>query len=528
MTGTPGNPLIRALQNASLYDHPVTGFEIIETHISWVLLTGEYAYKIKKPVDLGFLDFSTLDLRRHFCQQELELNRRLAPALYLDVVTITGTAEAPRFGGAGPVIDYAVKMRQFDQRWLLPAVLERGELRPDHVDQLAATLARFHATTSRADTTAAYGTPAAVWQPVQENIDQIGALTNDNATLARVQQLGAWCKDHYERLLPRLQQRQHDGFIRECHGDAHLANMTLLDDQVTLFDCLEFNPNLRWIDTMSEVAFVAMDLDDRGRADYAHRFLNAYLEHSGDYDGLYVLNFYQVYRAMVRAKVAFIRSRQNDIGPDAAARAIDAGRAYLALALRYTSTRPTPICITCGVSGTGKTSLTQPLLERLGMIRARSDIERKRLFGLAADARTGSQPAAGIYTADASSRTYERLAEIATTVVGAGMPVIIDATFLRRTDRLRFSELARQLHVPICLLHIHAPLDIVRQWIEQRRQQARDASEATLAVLERQLDTMDPIQPDEAMTVISIDSTADHAASHLIAAVSEWIDSTCA
>jgi hypothetical protein len=502
-------PLIAALHDPRRYDHPVERVTLVETHISWVLLAGAYAYKIKKPVDLRFLDFSTLEKRRFCCEEELRLNRRLAPQIYLAVVPIAGTTAEPQLGGGGEPIEYAVKMARFDTEQELDKVLARGELRPEHVDELAALLASFHRRVAVADPDSPYGTPARVWHPVQENFEQIGARIGA-AERPQVERLRAWSESAFARLKDSFAARKRGGFVRECHGDAHLANMVLLDGHVTLFDCLEFNPNLRWIDVMSEVAFLTMDLQDRGRPDLARRALNGYLEHTGDYPGLAVLTFYQVYRALVRAKVAAIRTSQEGIAPEEARAAREQYAGYTTLAERYTQPRPAPLVITHGVSGSGKTWITQRLLEQLDAVRVRSDIERKRLHGLEPLARSASGLDAGLYTADAGERTYRRLAELTGTILDSGFAAIVDATFLKRAQRAQLREVAAARGVPFVILAPDAPRELLRARVAGREREARDASEAGVAVLERQLASIEPL--DEAERAAAVMVPTDDAA----------------
>lgn len=498
-------PLIAALHEPQRYDHPVERVTLVETHISWVLLTGRYAYKIKKPVDLGFLDFSTLDKRRHFCEEELRLNRRLAPEIYLAVVPITGTPENPRFGGPGVPIEYAVQMREFPQEAQLDRVLARGALKPEHIDDLAARLADFHQHAAVAGPDSPFGTPERVWQPVHENFEQIRARISETQR-PPLERLEHWSQAAFEQLKNNFAARKRDGFVRECHGDAHLANMVLLDGRVVPFDCLEFNANLRWIDVTNEVAFTVMDLADRGQEGYARRFLNAWLEHTGDYAGLKLLRFYQVYRALVRAKVAAIRLSQPGLSSAEQEQIGAYYRGYIDLAERYTRpTRPAWM-IAHGLSGTGKTTLTQALVERLGAVRVRSDVERKRQHGLAATARSGSALNEGLYTAEAGARTYDRLAELARAIVGAGHTVILDATFLRRAQRERMQALAAELRVPFLILAFGASEATLRERIVAREQAGVDASEAGLAVLEHQLASAEPLAAEEQAQALVINT----------------------
>ncbi|MDX1594699.1 MAG: phosphotransferase, partial [Gammaproteobacteria bacterium] len=302
--------LIQALQDASRFDHPVERFEVLETHVSWVLLTGPYAYKIKKPVDLGFLDFSTLAARRHFCEEELRLNRRLAPRLYRDLVALTGSPDDPRLGGPGEPFEFAVRMVQFPQEALLDRVLTRGALTGRHVDALARMIAAFHAVAAVAGDDRPHGEPDLVFHPVRENFVQIDPLLDEPVERARLERLRDWSIQRYHASRGLLVERKAGGFVRECHGDLHLGNLLLDGEGVTAFDCLEFSPALRWIDVQSDLAFLLMDLVEHQANPFAHRLLDGYLAESGDYGGLALQPFYQVYRALVRAKVAAIRGAQ--------------------------------------------------------------------------------------------------------------------------------------------------------------------------------------------------------------------------
>lgn len=495
--------LIHALQDASLFDHPVDAFRVIETHISWVLLTGPYAYKIKKAVDLGFLDFSTLEKRRFYCEEELRLNRRLAPGIYLEVTHITGSAQRPALGGTGAPIEYAVKMVQFDPAAQFDHLLAKGRLTEELVGRFAAALARFHAAIARATAEDAYGSAEAVHEPVEENFTQIRLPPSFTADSVPLRQLHAWCARAHERLRPVLERRKAGGFIRECHGDLHLANITLYHGEPTAFDCLEFNDRLRWIDVMSEVAFLTMDLDAHRRGDLGLRFLNDYLHHSGDYEGLALLRYYQTYRALVRAKVECIRLRQTGA---ASPQSYDAALAYLRLAQDYTCTRPRALVIAHGPSGTGKTTHTAGLLAPCGMVRLRSDVERKRMFGYAPEAHTQADVDTGLYSRAAGERTYRRLAELAAVIIEAGFTALVDATFLKRAQRDQFRTLASRLRVPLMILEFGAAEALLRVRVRAREEAGGDASEANIAVLERQLATWEPLGEDERPASITIDS----------------------
>jgi aminoglycoside phosphotransferase family enzyme/predicted kinase len=491
-------PLIRALLTApACYDHPVEGLQLVETHISWILLTGSYAYKIKKPVDLGFLDFSTLQLRRQDCLEELRLNRRLAAKYYLDVVAITGSVDAPRINGSGVALEFAVKMRQFPADATLDRLSARGELNEVQIDALAARLAHFHLfECERAPADSPWGEPEAIARPVDENFQILFARLEDSDQRTRLADLQNWCAAEHSRLAPLMRVRKQDGWVRECHGDLHLANLAWTDGQLVIFDSLEFNPALRWIDVISEVAFCYMDLLHRNYAGLARRFLNAWLEVAGDYQGMALLRYYAVYRALVRAKVAALRAGQvTDKLSVLSAGAEVTG--CLQLAGQLTQVVPPQLWITHGLSGSGKTTLTQHLLGKHGMIRLRSDVERKRLAGLGALDKSGGDIGEGLYTELASHRTYEHLARLAEGLLLAGWPVVVDAAFLERDQRDLLRDLAKRFEVDFKILDMQAAPDVLRERVRQRSEQGRDASEADLRVLEHQLATERPLEADE-------------------------------
>lgn len=498
--------LIRALlADPACYGHAVGQVQLIETHISWVLLTGEVAYKIKKPVDLGFLDFSTLALRRQACADEVRLNRRLAAEIYLDVAAITGSSAAPRINGQGSAIEYAVKMRQFPPDATLDRLSERGELGSVHIDLLAARLAKFHfGECAIAPAESAWGEPETIAKPVAENFQLLAERLHDPAEQRRLAALQSWCAAEHARLTPLMRERKRNGMIRECHGDLHLGNLAWVNGQLLIFDCIEFSPALRWIDVISEVAFCFMDLLHRQRGGLAMRFLNAWLEAGGDYQGVALLRYYAVYRALVRAKVAALRAAQ----PGGS----DAGRAELnsclVLAEQLTQNMTTQLWITHGLSGSGKTTVSQSLLQDYGMIRLRSDVERKRLAGLDAMAHSGAGVGQGLYTQEAGRRTYEHLSRLAEELLATGWPVIVDAAFLERRQRDLFRELAQRLGVPFRIVDIQADIATLRERVSLRTAQGRDASEADIRVLQHQIETAQPLKTDELDEVIRMSGPA--------------------
>ena len=497
--------LLAALREPACYPHAAGAVDLIETHISWVFLAGDYAYKIKKPVDLGFLDFSTLEKRRFYCEEELRLNRRTAAELYLAVVPIVESPGGPRVGGTGKAIEYALKMRRFPQEALADSLARRRELRTAQADAIAAAIAAFHATIPAAAPDADYGSPERVAAPALANFEQLGKLVADPAESARLAELRAWTVGESARLREVFAARKRGGFVRECHGDLHLGNVAFLDGRPVPFDCIEFSPELRWIDVMNEVAFLVMDLLEHRLDAAAWRFLNAYLQATGDYAGMRVLRYYLVYRAMVRAMIACIREHQ----PGNAAvqgRAHREYGEYLALAGSLAASERRALVVMHGLSGSGKTTLAQKMSESLGAVRVRSDVERKRLHGLAAGARTHARAFGGIYAPEATRLTYERLRQVARDAVESGYGVIVDAAFLRRAEREEFRALAQELGASFLIASCRAPEAALRSRLAHREAMMSDASEAGVSVLENQLATQEPLGDDELSHAALIDT----------------------
>ena len=494
--------LIDSLMNPACFPHPVTAIEKLETHISWLLLAGDFVYKIKKPVDFGFLDFSELAKRQFFCHEELRLNRRLAPSLYLDVISIGGSADKPVLG-VEPAIEYAVKMRRFAEDALLHHLLLQNKLTVQHLESLAYTLAQFYADLPPAAFNAGYGNAEAVAIPARQNFQQLAQLLNTNYAdqLANLQTASEL---EFGRCLPLFTQRLQAGNVRECHGDLHLGNIVLINDQPIAFDAIEFNPALRWIDVMNDIAFLLMDLQQRKRPDLAYAFLDSYLQVSGDYGGLAVLKFYLGYRAMVMAKVTAIRAAQ--VGPSAN---LAQTERYLALAEKFYMARQPALIITFGLPGCGKTTVSQLVLQKYQAIRLRSDVERKRLFGLQALERSNSASVGDIYSKQATQQVYRQLLILARDILQFGFPVIVDAAFLKVQEREQFQNLAEELALPFVILAISVDDNLQRQRLNQRQNDASEADEVVLDKLKSAYQALSTVERKYAVELINNGSVQD-------------------
>ncbi len=504
-SSTLAHRLIESLQHAAETTHPEQ-IHLLETHISQIILTGEIAYKIKKPVNLGFLDFRTLQQRKYYCEEELRLNARLAKALYLGIVTINGTPEKPVINGEGPVIEYAIRMRQFPQSAQLDNRLQQGLLTTENMEALGDMLAAFHQSLPAANHEIEYGDTAHILKNVDDNLTVLagyfyddahntskpnGGLSAEQQALARITD---WVETQNAALEETFIQRRRDGFTRECHGDLHLKNLIWLDEQPIAFDCLEFDESLRWIDVMCEVGFLVMDLMSHQQNTLAYAFLNQYLQHTGDYAGLTVLPYYISYRAMVRAKVDTLRHQQAGISPQELKVADSELHSYLDLALHISEPRQPMLIITRGMSASGKSTISKPLAAELGAIRIRSDVERKRLYKLQATDSAANDIGTGLYSQAISAQTYDKLLSLTEQVLSAGFHVIVDAVFMHKAQRELFQRLAETKGYRFVILEFTASPDTLRERIVHRE---TGASDADLPVLEHQLKQWQTLDNEE-------------------------------
>jgi aminoglycoside phosphotransferase family enzyme/predicted kinase len=495
---------------AEAYPHPVQGIELVETHISWIVLTGPFAYKVKKPVHFDFIDSSTLARRKRLCEEELRLNARLAPELYLDVVPIGRTRNGVIVGATGEAnaepIEYAVRMRQFDRSQELASLLDRHDVTGREMADLANRLAEFHRHAALARPDSAFGDYDQIRDVIWSNLGTLMSMGQDGPWVQQLSFLENWAKETLARLRSGIEFRKLNGSVRECHGDLHARNIVRWEGRLLPFDCLEFDPMLRWIDTSDEIAFLYMDLLGHFRADLASETISRYLEACGDYECLRLLKFYAVHRALVRAKVDAIQVQQaGDANKVRAAAARFEARIELAIRL---SEDANPLLILMhGVSGSGKSWVSEQLVPLLGAVRIRSDLERKRIAGFSPTERAGGAPGAGLYARQATEKTYGRLAECADHALAGGHSVIVDAAFLDGAQRGRFLRMARARGRRSLILACRAERKLLQARIVSRAAAGADPSDADLAVLERQCEELESFSDEERLQVLDIDTT---------------------
>ena len=486
-------PLVRRLLSPEAYPHPVDAVRLVETHISWVFLTGRTAYKVKKPVNLGFLDFSTVEKRRHFCHEEVRLNGRFAPEIYQAAVPITGSATDARVQGEGRATEWAVRLTQFDEDDRLDRVLEAGGLSAGDTDRLARDIADVQERLEVSDHDTPWGTCETVADTIGMNLDQL--RTHRGERRDRVDALQEWVHRAIDARREAFAQRRAAGRVRQCHGDLHLANLVCHADRFLAFDSIEFSEVLRWIDVASDVAFLAMDLMSRNRHDLAATVTNSWIEASGDHDATAILPIYLVYRAIVRSAIAAIRGSQPSA--EVAAAHAESDR-YLALAEHLATLRTPTLVATCGVSGCGKTTLARALVASTGAVQLRSDVERKRLFGMApTDRSTSAEHSDALYSATATQQTYERLAALAGHMLANGANVVIDAACTRRWQRDLIAKAAANAGVSLTWLSPQVSERELIARVEARCVAGMDASDASADIVRAQLVSFEPITAAE-------------------------------
>ena len=511
----------QTLLDADTYPHPVDQCRLIETHISWVVLTGQYAYKIKKPVAMGFLDFSTLEKRKFFCERELELNRRLAEQLYLEVVPITGSANRPRIDGDGEVFEYAVKMRQFDNELLADNLARQGRLTDPIVRLLAKTLSDFHRALPAVDEQTAERAADAFYVAAMQNFSQIRQYTLPADILQTLSECEKWMIETYQGCLPLMDLRQRKGFIKDCHGDCHLGNIAIIDGEVTLFDCVEFNDGFRVMDTIAEAAFLSMDLCAHGLPDQSQRFINGYLEYRGDFAALSLLNLYRCYYAMVRAKVTLMKYPVAD-QPSVSEETNGEFYRYVALAKTFISKQRPALILMHGLSGSGKSWLAERIAGKIGAVRIRSDVERKRLFNLLPE--QSGDAVEQLYSKEASRRTFERLRALAGSIVAAGFTCVVDATFLSASSRKPFIQWASEKKVPLAIISCRASEKTILNRLDRRATDAVDPSDANIDVYNLQKLNVVEFSEQEKLSLVSVNTERDDCVELVIAQLADLLE----
>ncbi|MFO8041386.1 MAG: AAA family ATPase [Sodalinema sp.] len=488
-------PLIQQMQQPEFYPHPVTQpIELKQTHGSFVLLTGEFVYKVKKSVDLGFFDYSTVEKRKHFCQEELRLNQRGAPGIYLAVLPIIQHGD--RFlldsneNSDKDPVDYTLKMRQFPKDNLFVDLLDRGELTHAQMEDLGRLVADYHAEAATSEEISQFGEIAAIREAIDDNYHYTQAYIGRVQSQQQFQETKAYSDRIFTDHPDWFQARIANGKIRNCHGDLHLRNIALWGDRILLFDCIEFNQSFRYVDVMYDVAFTVMDCQARGRADLGNAFLNTYLEWTGDWQGLRVLPLYLSRQAYVRAKVTSFLLDDDSIPPQEKEAAAQTAADYYRLAWSYTQSKSGEIIMMSGLSGSGKSTTGRQIAQSQGGIQIRSDAVRKHLAGVPLNQRGPD----AIYCPEMSDRTYSQLADLGVMLADLGWTVILDAKYDRRRWRDKVHERSQAANITLKIVHCQAPLAVLEARLQQR---TGDIADATADLLAKQAEQAEDFTPYE-------------------------------
>ena len=493
--------LVLQMQQPDFYPHAVVGkIEWIQTHASYVFLTGEYAYKIKKNVDFGFLNYSTLEKRKHFLETELKLNQKIAPELYLDVVSIGSQGDRFIFNSSDNIIEYALKMRQFPQENLFSNLLKADKLSFENLIKLGKVVAKFHADAKTNEYISSFGTVDKINAALIENYQQSQKYIGIVQTKEQFAATKAYTDTFLDRQKDLFQTRCDRHKIKECHGDLHLKNICLWHDKILLFDRIEFNESFRFVDTMYDVAFVVMDLEAKGKSEFANAFVNSYLEYSGDWEGLLILPLYLTRQAYVRAKVNSFLLDDAQISEAEKKEAKESASNYYRQADRYTQNKSGSLIIMSGLSGSGKSTVAKSIARSKGAIVIRSDAVRKHLAGIALDA-TGTD---SIYTPEMTQKTYDRLLELGVMLARKGYTVILDAKYDRLSLRQPAITQAKQNNIPLTIVYCTAPESILRERLNQRQ---NDISDAGADLIESQKANAEDFTTAEQTYVITIDTS---------------------
>ncbi|MDX2271320.1 MAG: AAA family ATPase [Cyanobacteriota bacterium] len=517
--------LIQQMLQPGFYPHSVTlPIELIQTHISYIFLTGDFAYKVKKPLDFGFLDFTTLEKRHHFCLEELRMNQRGAPDLYLEVLPISQADGDPyQLAGHGEAVEYVLKMRQFPQEALFSRLFEQGELTIGHMEALGRVVAEFHAQTLTNPRIREFGRVEQVREAFDQNYEQTEAYIGGPQTLQQFEETRAYTDHFFANNVSLFEQRMAQDRIRECHGDLHLRNICLWENKILLFDCIEFNESFRFVDVMYDIAYGVMDLDALGRPDLGNAYLNTYLEMTGDWEGLQVLPIYLNRQSYVRAKVISFLLGDPSAPESVKAEASKTAASYYHLAWSYTQPQQGGIWVMAGLSGSGKSTVARHLARQQQAIHIRSDAVRKHLAGIPLYGSGGAE----VYSPQMTQQTYQRLEDLGCLLACQGYRVILDAKYDQQGVRESLLNRADQQGIPIAMIHCFAPPAVLQERL-RKRADARspvdsptpqweigttafspDIADATVDLIDQQLAQWQPFSTQELERMIALDTDGD-------------------
>ncbi|CAN5730084.1 bifunctional aminoglycoside phosphotransferase/ATP-binding protein [soil metagenome] len=500
--------ITRALHQPAIYPNQPAAVEVIETHASIVFIAGDHVYKLKKPVDFGFLDYSTLARRRLMCQLEVQLNRRLAPNVYLGIEKLVLAGDAIQFGETGEAFEYLVHMRRLPDEATLAALVDDDTIDERQIDDIASTIGRFHQRMLGSPEIDRWGRPAAIEQNVEENLEQIQPFVGRSIPSGAYERIASYARGFLTEQHGLLNQRVLDGMIRDGHGDIRSDHVYLLDD-VTIIDCIEFNDRIRYGDVATDVGFLAMDLDARNRPDLSDRLISAYVAASR-LDVTPVLDFYRSYRAVVRGKVASFQLDQDGLADSERTQILREARRYFHLAYRYsTADRGPRLILMSGLTGSGKSTLARELTRALPAAMIDSDTTRKQLAGVSPTDRESVGYGEGIYSKAMTGRVYLELLTRARRLLKRGQTVILDATYTRQDDRRKAQELALELGAQFLITRCEAPEEVTRSRLAEREGDPSSVSDGRWDIYLAQRAAADPLSTAEASNATTVNTNDD-------------------
>lgn len=492
-----------ALMNPEVYDEVVNNVRMVQTHISWIFLTGRYVYKVKKPVNFLFLDFSTLEKRKFYCEKELELNKRLAPDMYLEVVPINEFGGEIKIKGNGRAIEYAVKMKELPQESMMLKLLEKNKIGKDTIERIVKNLIKFH---SKIDvrTKDQFDSLNAIKFNWEENFNQVSPFVPRFVEREKFDFIKRNIDKFFINNRDIFEKRISEGKIRECHGDLHSGNI-FITDKIYIFDAIEFSERLRVIDVANEVAFLAMDLDFQKRPDLSNYFVEKYIEYSKDKELKKILNFYKCYRAFVRGKINFFRFSDKGVSDEEKLEAEQMAKKYFDLSYSYAKNLNPRLVIMCGLIGTGKSIFAKSLAKKIKAEVIRSDVVRKDFAKISPNVHKFEEYRKGIYSEKFTDRTYKEMIDCAKKVLLDGTSCILDATFSKKKYRKEAANLAKELNLPFFIVECTCPENIIKKRLE-RRMMVKSVSDGRWEIFLDQKKSFEPVTQEEGEHIV-VDTT---------------------
>ena len=502
--------VLENLKNPEFYGSDVKSVSIIQTHISFVALTGKYAYKVKKPVNFGFLDFSTLEKRKYFCQEEMKLNRRLCPNIYLEVLPITIKGNTLELNGDGKIVDYALKMREFSQEEIMTNLIKKGKIHEGTIDEICHILVDFYNSGKQSEEIDNFGSSKAIKQNIKENFEQTQSVVDLTIPKDVYTYIKAASNKFFEVNKAIFEKRIKEKHIHDCHGDLHSGNIVVSDNNIYIFDCIEFNKRFRYCDVASDIGFLAMDLDYLNHPYLSSYLIDKYVDKSHDKGIFDVLNFYKSYRAYVRGKVLGFKLSGQNISKKERKNTIETAKKYFDLSQYYTSlfyldlkNKKPLLFIVGGLSGTGKSTISLKISVDYHAQYINTDIIRKELAGIDKFEKHHDEINTGLYSPEKIDHTYEKVMEKAEYLLKKGENVVLDATFQKKSYRDMARKIAEENNAISVLIQCTCPENIVKKWLGER-QRKKTVSDGRWEIYLNQKVTFESINPKEKHIKIDI------------------------